>query len=72
MRGKGEGGEGVDGGGVETSVCEMDPRVQRRGRREIRLWSEEREELVVDVDAEGADGEDVAAEVEFAVLERGE
>jgi len=42
------------------------------GGREVRRWGEEREELFVDVDAQGADGEDVAAEVEFAGLEGGE
>lgn len=40
--------------------------------RGVGLWGEEGEHFFVDVDAEGADGEDVAADVEFAVAVCGE
>ena len=57
---------------LQTGICEMDSWVERRvGWWDIGLWSKEREEFLVDVDAEGTDGEDVASEMEFAVLEGG-
>lgn len=56
---------------METGICKMNPRVQRFGGRHIRRRSEEREEFLGDVNAQRADGEDVAAEVELAVLDGG-
>lgn len=66
-----------------ASVCEMDTHVNRRGSvarcgegrvagSEVGHGGEEGQHLAIDVDAQGTDGEDVAADVEFAVAERGE
>lgn len=50
----------------------MDLGVEWRGwgRRCIRQGSEEGEELFVDVDAQRTESEDIAAQMEFAVLTR--
>lgn len=67
----GEEGDGiVRGVGLQAGVCKVDIGVEgvcRRGGL-VGQWGKEGEELAVDVDAQGAEGEDVAAEMEFAVL----
>ena len=84
MWGRGKGGEEGDGSGgrggggvvvvVEAGVAEVDPGIEwrGRGRRLVGQGSEKREEILVDVDAQRAHGEHVAAQMELAVLTRGQ
>lgn len=64
--------EGGRGRGLQAGVREVDVQVEGRRGRHVGRRSEEREHFLVDVDAQGADGEDVAPEVELAVAERGD
>lgn len=83
MRGRGKGGEEGDGSGgrrgggvvvVEAGVGEVDPGIEWRGRGRwlVGQRSEKREEILVDVDAQRAHGEHVAAQMELAVLTPGQ
>lgn len=55
---------------MEARVGQVDPGLEwrGRGRRLVRQRREEGEEIAVDVDAQRAEGEDVAAQMELAVL----
>lgn len=80
---EGEGGRQIPGRDdtclrvvLQTRVGEVRPQVRLRvvvvAGRAVRLGGEQGQHLAEHVDAQGADGEDLAAEVEFAVAEGGE